>query len=109
MKKYKVLILTEAEKDLVGIGSYVSRNDSPLRARQIVDELEEACKRLASFPHRGRIVPELRRVNITTFSELIHKPYRIIYQVANNLVFIHAVLDSRRDLDELLYKRLVQN
>jgi hypothetical protein len=36
------------------------------------------------------------------------KVYRIIYQIVGLDVFVHAVLDGRRDIQELLYQRLIR-
>ena len=108
MKSYKIYIIEEAENDLVDIYNYISIHDSNRKAEQVIDKLEKACLLLETFPHRGRIVPELKKIHITTFFEIIHKPFRIIYQVIDNRIYIHAVLDSRRDLDELLYNRLIR-
>jgi toxin ParE1/3/4 len=42
------------------------------------------------------------------FREIHFKPYRIIYQIVESDVYIHAVLDGRRDLQELLEIRLLR-
>lgn len=38
---------------------------------------------------------------------MYYKPYRIIYQIVDDKVYIHAVLDGRRELQESLEKRLM--
>ncbi len=108
MKKYEVFIIEEAEIDLLEIHNYISIHDSKQKADIVITSLEETCLELEILPNRGRIVPELRLIDITSFLEIIHKPFRIIYQIIDNLVYIHAVLDSRRDLEELLYNRLLK-
>ena len=60
------------------------------------------------MPNRDRIPPELRTVGVDQCRELIFKEYRIIYQVRGKNVFIHCVLDRRRDLQELLEQRLLR-
>jgi len=42
------------------------------------------------------------------FKEIHFKPYRIIYEIINKKVFIHCVLDERRDLQEILEHRLIR-
>ena len=108
MKKYKVFVIEEAEHDLIDIYDYIASNDSIQIAEKILTRLEDACLKLETFPNRGRIVPELGRINITDYLEIISKPYRIIYQIVADKIFIHGVLDSRRDLEELLYDRLIR-
>jgi len=53
-------------------------------------------------------VPELLHTGISQYRELISAPWRIVYKVASNQVFIIAVLDSRRDLQTVLLGRLAR-
>ena len=101
-------MIIEAENDLVDIYNYISIHDSSFKAEKIIKRIEDECLKLEILPERGRIVPELKKIEIVTYLELIFKPFRIIYQTINNAVYIHAILDSRRDLEELLYNRLIQ-
>ena len=58
--------------------------------------------------NRGHIPPELERVGVYEYREIYFKPYRIIYQIVESDVYIHCVLDSRRDLEDLLQERLLR-
>jgi plasmid stabilization system protein ParE len=53
-------------------------------------------------------VPELLRHGLAVWRELIVKPYRILYRIEGQTVYVLAVLDSRRDLEDLLLERLVR-
>jgi toxin ParE1/3/4 len=55
---------------------------------------------------RGRVVPELAAVGVQRYRELIEGNYRIIYAVNENEVRVVAVLDGRRDVADLLHRRL---
>ncbi len=82
--------------------------ESPLRAEAIVDRIIARADSLTSTPSRGRAVPELRGVADTSWRELQEPPWRIIYQVqGNGVVTIHAVIDGRRDLQDVLLERLL--
>jgi toxin ParE1/3/4 len=74
----------------------------------LLDKLEETCLSLSELPNRGPVPPELERVAVFDYLEIHYKPYRIIYQVISHRVFIHCVLDGRRDIGELLQKRLLR-
>ena len=37
-----------------------------------------------------------------------HGVYRIIYEISKKAVFIHCILDGRRDLQDLLERRLLR-
>ena len=60
------------------------------------------------YTNRGHVPPELSLLGIDDFLELTYKPYRIIYQVIEKVVFIHCVLDGRRDMQKLLQERLMR-
>ena len=105
---HQVRLTAEAEGDLLAIGRYVTRHDGLARAEWLLAQLQEACVTLAAFPDRGHVPPELERVAVFDYREIHWKPYRVVYQVAGRRVYVHAVLDGRRSLQELLERRLLQ-
>ncbi len=104
---FRVAWTREATRDLVDIIAYVAV-DSPENARRLLKKLRRRAGSLESAPRRGRIVPELSGFGIRTFRELVSKPYRIIYRVAGDTVYVLAVLDARRDLQDVLLERLLR-
>ncbi|MFW6131795.1 MAG: type II toxin-antitoxin system RelE/ParE family toxin, partial [Candidatus Aminicenantaceae bacterium] len=57
---------------------------------------------------RGHVPPELERIGVYSYKEIHFKPYRIICEVSESIVYIHCVLDGRRSLQELLEKRILR-
>ena len=96
-----------ARLDLQEILSFVAF-DSPENARKILERLERRCSNLARFPERGRLVPQLKAVDVLTYRELIEIPWRIIYRFETNRVYVMAVLDAQRNLSGLLLERLTR-
>ena len=108
MKRYRVRIVEDAEHDLIDIYHYIALNDSPENAAYIFEQLEPLCLRLVELPDRGHVPPELNRIGVTDYREVHFKPYRIIYQIIRQDIFIHCVLDGRRDILSLLERRLLR-
>ena len=106
--KFSVYIIQDAELDIIDIYNYIAENDSFESADYVFNKLEELCQSLSEFPNRGHCPPELEYVNIRDYLEIHYKSYRIIYQIIGKKVFIHCVLDGRRDLPELLHNRLIR-
>jgi toxin ParE1/3/4 len=106
--KYRVFIAADAEEDLFEIYDYAALNDSIDKAVELIEKLKYQCEKLTKFPNRGHKLPELERIGVYEFLEIYHKPYRIIYRILENNVYVHGILDSRRDLEELLQKRLLR-
>ena len=106
-KLYKTVLSRYAEDDLEEIlDYYFSRNVE--YARKLLDLFELRIEKLKELPERGRIVPELEKQNILEYRELIEGNYRIIYAIEDNRVIIHCTVDSRRNLEELLIKKLLR-
>jgi len=106
--KCKVNIVKSAEDDLFEIYKYIYYNDCEENADKIYAKLIEKIKSLQEFPNRGHISPELKLLEIEDFLEISYKPYRIIYQIIGKVIFIHCVLDGRRDMQKLLQERLIR-
>lgn len=105
---YKVFIIADAEEDLYEIYNYISTYDSVGNAESLINKLEETCYSLETLANRGHIPPELERIGILDYKEIHCKSYRIIYQIREINVYIHCILDGRRDLQQLLQKRLLR-
>ncbi len=105
---YQVLIIHDAEDDLFDIYRYILEHDSDRKADYVLGKLEEICNNLAQLTERGHIPPELRRISVSSYLELHFKPYRVIYEIEGKQVFVHSVLDGRRDLQYLLGRRLLR-
>ena len=108
MLKFKLLIDPLAKKDIIEIYNYVSINDSIENADKLLKNLERTYLSLEKLPLRGHIPEELRGTGIKRFIEIHYKPYRIIYEIIDNIVYIHCVLDGRRNMQELLSNRLLR-
>jgi plasmid stabilization system protein ParE len=90
----------------VGIVEYIAA-DSPSNAFEIFKEIKQKATSLYTFPDRGRIVPELKDQGISLYRELIVPPWRIIYRMSEKNVYVLSVLDSRRNVEDILLKRLI--
>lgn len=105
---YQVYLIDTAEDDLFEIYSYILKNDSKKSADHVLSKIEKICDSLERMPQRGHVPPELSRINVNQFLELHFKPYRIIYEIETKKVFVHGVFDGRRDLQDLLSRRLLR-
>ena len=79
----------------------------PLQAERIFERVISRGESLATLSHRGRTPPELRPIADRTWLEVIESPWRILYRVVEDTVEIHAVLDGRRDLRDILLERIL--
>ena len=80
--------------DLEAAAEYIAR-DSEFYAAAFVQEAHEASKSLADFAERGQIVPEFADESIR---ELLVKPYRLVYKLTDDHVFIVAFIHGSQRL-----------
>ncbi len=106
-KKFKVVWAVPAHLDLVEIAEYIAE-DNPQAARNIVKKIRGKISKLRMSPSLGRVVPELEKQGITHFREMILSPWRILYQVGDKAVYILMVVDGRRNLEDVLFNRLMR-
>ncbi len=108
-KAWQVAFTRRAEEDIKGIFAFIADRDGPDIAETILNRFIQARDSLRELPDRGRIPPELKRVNILSYREIQVSPYRVVYQVskAAHEVHIHVVADGRRNFTELLKDRLL--
>jgi toxin ParE1/3/4 len=106
---WKVAFTRRADGDILDIFAFIAERDGPDTAETILEKFIQARDSLRELPDRGRIPPELERVNIRSFREIQIAPYRIVYQVNKDAheVHIHVVADGRRNFTELLRERLL--
>ena len=106
---WKVAFTRRADCDILDIFTFIAERDGPDMAETILEKFIQARDSLREFPDRGRIPPELERVNIRSFREIQVTPYRIVYQANKDAheVHIHVVADGRRNFTELLKERLL--
>ena len=97
-----------ALRDLARILAFLA-TDNPAAAKRLLSRVQKKAASLETFPLRGRAVPEIADLQLTPFRELLLTPYRLLYRVTTTEVFVVAVLDGRRRLEDLLLERLVDS
>jgi toxin ParE1/3/4 len=105
--RHEVLLTAGAERDLEAIHAHVAEFDAPRKAEQLLDRLLEVVEGLAFFPERGSCPRELLALGIREYRQTFFKPYRVIYRVQVQKVFIYLIADGRRDMQSLLARRLL--
>ena len=104
--KYKIVWANVAESDLNDITEYIPINNSK-NALKILKEIKQKASELYTHPERGRIVPELQDQGILQYGEIVIPPWRLIYRITEREVFVLSLIDSRRNVEDILLKRFV--
>jgi len=107
-KIYKILWADVAKQDLIDIIEYIAI-DNPANALKILQKIKKMASALYSLPERGRVVPELQDQGILIYREIVTAPWRIIYRISDKNVYVLSVLDARRNVEDILLKRLANS
>jgi toxin ParE1/3/4 len=107
VRKYTVVVDSEAERDLDDIAAYIAEHDSIDRAIDVATRIELTFSELSEFPNRGAHPKELLDYGNRDFREIYFKPYRILYRVLADKVVVVLIADGRRDMRTLLARRLL--
>ena len=105
---FLVQLTKDAVRDLEEIGDYIVWHDAPGRADHVLEQIQKAFHSLSEHPQRGNSPKELRDIGIREYREIFFKPYRIIYRVMGDNVYVLVIADGRRDMQALLQRRLLQ-
>ena len=106
-KKFEILWTEVAESDLSEIIEYIAQ-DSTNRALKILAKIKDKTSQLHHSPERGRFVPEFKKFNINSIRELIESPWRIFYKLEGSIIYILCVIDSRRNVEDILLNRFLR-
>lgn len=104
---YQVFLTEAAIRDLEDLYDYIELHDVPGKADYVLDQIEKAFSTLSENPERGPYPKELVAVGLREYREIFFKPYRIVYRVMADNVYVMLIADGRRDMQALLQRRLL--
>ncbi|MBV1713874.1 MAG: type II toxin-antitoxin system RelE/ParE family toxin [Desulfomicrobium sp.] len=104
----QVFILDSAEQDLKELHAYILGRFSPGRWRATYGHIKEAIVMLASHPLAGSMLEELMDFGASQYRQIICDKNRIIYEMRDQTIYIHIIVDTRKDLQSHLSTRLLR-
>jgi len=105
---HQFFLTDDAACDLEELFDYIEAYDTLEKADYVVDKIEEAFASLSDNPALGAYPKELLAVGLREYREVCFKPYRIIYRIIAQHVYVMVIADGRRDMQILLQRRLLQ-
>ncbi len=77
-------------------------------AVQLLNKVRKVPSKLQFIFNNGRIVPELKEFSLRIYREILTPPWRIIYKISGLDVYVMAVIDSRRNVEDILLDRMIR-
>lgn len=102
-----VVLTQDALDDLDEIHAYIAAHDGIEQADRVLGHIRDVLSRLSAFPQRGEHPPELVTLGIREYRQVHYKTYRMVYQLRAKTAYVFLIADGRRDMQELLQRRLL--
>lgn len=103
----RAVFLQAAEADLHEIRAYLIQQFDAATWRRSYRKIKESVAAIEQHPRLGRVPPELEALGIVQYRQVISGMNRIVYELRADTAYIHIVCDTRRDLRQLLLRRIV--
>jgi len=104
----KVVILASAEQDLKELRAYILNNFSIDTWHTTYAKIKETIRSLQLFPQAGVIPEEIAKLNLTQYRQVLSGMNRVIYEVRQDFIYVHIIVDARRHMQALLTRRLLR-
>ena len=104
----KVVILASAEQDLKELSAAMLKTSTADTWRTTYAHIKEAVCKLANAPQAARMPEEIDKLHLTQYRQWRSGMNRLIYEVRQEVIYIHIIADARRDMNTLLTRRLLR-
>jgi len=109
--KQGVIWSKDAGEELIEIISYIKENTGKITAEKIYKKITDEVDRVYDNASGRRISPLLKEFGIMDIHQLNVNPWVIYYRVekdrGKNIMKIISIIDGRRNLEEILYKKVI--
>jgi toxin ParE1/3/4 len=92
---FLVNIIADAKEDIIDIYDYIVVSDSIEKAEYAYKNIKENCFSLSELPNRGHFPPELERIGIYEYREILLNRIELYIRLLNQIyIFIVFWMDD---------------
>lgn len=103
------IIYTETARTAVNDIAHFYKNKQVDAKELIKDAIEEFEKKVGTFPLGCPVSPQLLSIGCDKYRECnTAGGFRILYAITDTVVVVHIIVHQRQDLQQLLFKRIIQ-
>jgi toxin ParE1/3/4 len=106
--KTEIIWSEDAGNELSEIISYIKNNSGNIIAKNIYNKIMVKVNDASENAKGRRISPLLRELGINDIHQINVNPWLIYYKAENNKMKIISIIDMRRNLEEILYKKIME-
>ncbi|MGY2491509.1 type II toxin-antitoxin system RelE/ParE family toxin [Cupriavidus sp. CP313] len=104
----RAVFLAGAEEDLKDLRRYVMKRFGMPTWQETLRAIRDSVRSIQTLPRSGSIPEELADLGLQQYRQVISGMNRIIYELRDEVIYIHIVCDTRRDMRTLLSRRLLR-
>jgi toxin ParE1/3/4 len=105
--KYKINWSKDAGEEFIEIISWYKYNAGKNIAKKIHSKINSRIKKLKDMPGIGKSVQILKDIGVNDYRQIVQDNWIIYYRVEGQNINIISVIDGRRNLEEILYKKII--
>jgi toxin ParE1/3/4 len=105
--KSEIIWSKDAGDELTEIISYIKYSTGKITAKQIYEKIINEVKHASENAKGRRIAPLLKELGVNHIHQLNVNPWIIYYKVEKDIMEIISIIDGRRNLEEILYKKIM--
>ena len=106
-RKAEIIWSQDAGDELIEIISYIKKNTGNITAEKIYNKIVNEVYKVSGNAAGRRLSPLFRQFGITDIHQLNISPWIVYYRVEKKIMKIISIIDSRRNLEEILYKKMI--
>ena len=97
----------DAGDEFFEIISFIKYNTGKMTAENIYEKINNEVIKVLKNATGRRISPILKKFGINNIHQFNISPWAIFYKVENNRMEIVSIIDQRRNLEEILYEKIM--
>jgi toxin ParE1/3/4 len=105
--KYKIFWSKDAGEEFTEILSWYKYTVGKNSAEKIYAKISSQIRKLKDMPGIGKQVQSLKDIGINDYRQIAQEHWVIYYRVEGQSIYIVSVIDGRRNLEEILYKKII--
>jgi toxin ParE1/3/4 len=105
--QYKINWSKDAGEEFIEIISWYKYNAGKNIAQKIYSKINAQIKKLKKMPGMGKPAQILKDIGVNDYRQIVQDNWIVYYKVEGQNVNILSIIDGRRNLEEILYKKFI--
>jgi toxin ParE1/3/4 len=106
---YKIVWSKDAGEEFSEIVLWHKYNAGVNSARKTYIKINSQIKKFKDMPGIGKPVQILKNIGVNDYRQIAMEHWVIYYKIEGQAINVVSIIDGRRNLEEILYKKIINN